>query len=300
MLRTWWQILKQAASEWVDDKAPKMGAALAFYSILSLAPLLLIAISIGGAVFGEDAARGRILGEWETMVGKEGAQAVSQMLANADQPAVGIWSTIVGVITLLVGAGGVFGELQDSLNTIWKVKQRPYSGIVGFIRDRFVSFAMVLGTGFLLLVSLVLSATLAAMADMDWGIGQIARLGIALHMIVSLAIVTVLFAAIFKILPDVKVRWRDVWVGAVITSLLFLLGKVLLGIYLGRSGLASSYGAAGSLVVLVVWIYYSAQIVYFGAEVTQVRARQQERIAQGEGATTAPRLHTAEANFAHS
>ncbi len=274
MFKESWEVLKQTSSEWLDDHAARLGAALAFYSVLSLAPLLVIVLAIAALVFGEEAARGQLVAQIEDMVGTEGARAIQEIIAHAQKPEAGILATVLGVVTLLFGAAGVFGQLQDALNTIWEIQSKPGRGIWGFLKARFFSFAMVLGTGFLLLVSLVLSAALAAlgkyMTDALPGLGpvwQVVNFG------VSFGVITLLFALIFKVVPDVIIAWKDVWVGAALTALLFTLGKFLLGLYLGRSSVGSAYGAAGSLVVLVVWIYYSAQILFFGAEFTQVYAK---------------------------
>ena len=274
-LKTSWEMLKQTGLDWVEDKAPQLGAALAFYSVLSVAPLLLIAIAIAGLVFGEEAARGEIVAQIRGMVGEEGAVAIQEMLAHARKPGAGILATVFGIATLLFGASGVFGQLQDSLNTIWEVRPKPGGGVWGFIRSRFLSFAMVLGTGFLLLVSLVLSAVLAALGNYLGGLlpGWAAFVQIA-NLLISFGVVTLLFALIFKLLPDVRIAWKDVWVGAALTAFLFTVGKFLIGLYLAHAGAGSAYGAAGSLVVLVLWIYYSAQILFFGAEFTQVYAKQ--------------------------
>ena len=241
-----WRLLRATTSEWMEDKAPRLGAALAFYSVLSIGPLLVIAIAIAALVFGEEAARGELVGQMRGLVGPEGANAIQEMIKNANRPAAGTLATLLGVLTLLFGASGVFGQLQDAMNTIWEVQPKPGRGILGTIKDRFLSFAMVLGTGFLLLVSLVLSAGLAAFFALAGGLAP--GLGAVLQVantLVSFAVVAVLFALIFKLLPDAKVAWRDVWVGAVLTTVLFLVGKGLIGLYLGRSGFGSAYGAAG-------------------------------------------------------
>jgi len=269
-----WGLIKQTVTDWLDDKAPRLGAALAFYSVLSLAPLLVIVLAIAGFVFDEEAARGEIVSQIEGLVGHDGAQAIQDLIVHAQRPAEGILATLLGTITLLLGASGVFGELQDSLNTIWEVRPKPGRGIWGMIRDRFFSFAMVLGTAFLLIVSLVVSATLAAAGNFATELMPAWEVILPLiGMVISFAIITLLFAAIFKFVPDVRIAWRDVWIGAIVTAALFSLGKYALGLYLGRSGVSSAYGAAGSLVVLVIWVYYSAQILFFDAELTQVYAR---------------------------
>lgn len=252
----------------------RLAAALAFYTLLSLAPMLVLAVSVAGLAFGEEAARGEILGQLQTMIGLEGAAAVQSVLAHAQAPESGIVGTVVGGGVLLFGASGVFGELQDSLNVIWEVQPKPGRGIKGFLRDRFFSFTLVLGVAFLLLVSLVISAALAAIgAVFSSRLPGGEALWQVINVLVSLATVTALFALIFKIVPDVSIHWRDVWIGAFVTAVLFTLGKLAIGLYLGRSSVASPYGAAGSVVVLVVWVYYSAQILFFGAEFTQVYAR---------------------------
>lgn len=269
------KLLKDTVTEWSEDKVPLWAAALAYYTIFSLAPLLLIAIAIAGVVFGEDAARGEIVGQIQNLVGKQGAEAIQSMIQNAHRPGSGgTIATIVGVVTLLFGASGVFGQLQDALNSIWGVKPKPGRGIASFLQTRFLSFAMVLVIGFLLLVSLVLSAALAAIAAFfSHFLPELVIFGQLLNFVVSFGFITLLFAAIYKFLPDVNVAWKDLWVGAATTSLLFNIGKFLIGLYLGSSGASSTYGAAGSLVVLLLWVFYSAQIILFGAEFTQVFAK---------------------------
>ncbi len=279
VIREAWELLKATVNEWLDDKVPRLGAALAFYSILSMAPLLIIVIAIAGFMFGEQAARGEIVAQIDDMVGHEGAEAVQAMLQNAQKPGEGIIATVLGIMTLLIGATGVFGQLQDALNTVWEVQPKPGRGIRGFIHDRFLSLTMVLGIGFLLLVSLVISAALSALGDFLRGIANgLEPLMQVLNFVISFGIVTILFALIYKVLPDVKLSWRNVWVGAAITALLFTIGKYAIGLYLGHSGTASAYGAAGSLVVLIVWTYYSAQILLFGAEFTQVYTKRYETV----------------------
>jgi membrane protein len=278
-----WSLLKDAASDWVEDKAPQLGAALAFYSVLSVTPLLIIAISIASLVYGEEAARGQILVQAENMVGTEGALAIREMLEHAQKPGSGMFATVFGVATLLLGASGVFGQLQDAMNTIWEVPAKEGNSIWNFVHARFLSFAMVLGTGFLLLVSLILSALISGSGE--YLSGQIQGLEPIMHLatgLVTFLLVSILFAMIFKLLPDTRVEWEDVWIGAVLTAALFTIGKLAIGVYLGKSGLSSAYGAAGSLVVLVLWIYYSAQILFFGAELTQAYARRFGSRAIGE------------------
>lgn len=272
-------LLKRTISDWNDHKVPQLGAALAYYSILSLGPLLLLALAIAALIFGQDAAHGRIIAEIDDMVGHEGARAIEDMIKDsARHENTGIFAAIIGAITLLFGASGVFSQLQDSMNIIWNVKPRKDAGVWNIIKNRFVSFSMVLGTGFLLLTSLIISAALSAMSE--YASGYLGDLTIPIRIIefvISLLIVSLLFAAIFKYLPDTYVAWHDVWFGGIITSLLFTLGKFAIGFYLGQSSFSSSYGAAGSLVVLLVWVYYSSQILFFGAEFTQVYAKYCEK-----------------------
>jgi membrane protein len=230
-------------------------------------------IAIAGLVFGHDAAQNRIVSTLQGVVGPEGARAIQSLIQQASRPSSGILAALLGIVTLLIGAGGVVGQLHDSLNTIWGVEPKPGRGLWGLLRDRFLSFGMVLGIGFLLLVSLVVSAGLAALIQVMGGMlpgGAVVWHGVEL--LVSFGLITVLFALIYKVLPDVHLAWRDVWIGAAMTSLLFTLGKLLLGLYLGRKGVTSAYGAAGSLVLVLLWVYYSALIVFFGAEFTQVYA----------------------------
>lgn len=267
-------MLREAASDWLEDNVPQQGAALAFYSLLSLAPLLMIAIAIAALFFGEEAARGELNDQIKDLVGREGAKATEAMLENAKRPGSGgTLATVIGVGTLLFGASGVFGQLQETLNRIWDVPTNKSGGIWDMIRSRFLSFAMVLVIGFLLLASLVLSAVIAGagkyLSDIIPGLEAWLQTA---NTVASFVIITVLFALIFKVLPDTSIAWRDVWIGALLTSLLFTIGKLLIGLYLGKSGMASAYGTAGSLVVLIVWVYYSAQIMFFGAELAHVYA----------------------------
>ncbi|HEV2721062.1 MAG TPA: YihY/virulence factor BrkB family protein [Thermoanaerobaculia bacterium] len=282
-------LFKQAFTEFGDDKAQRLGAALAYYTIFSLAPLLLIAIAIAGLIFGREAAQGQIFDQLRTVLGPQAAAAVQEMVKGAAKPKSGTIATVVGIVTLLFGAAGVFGQLKDALNTIWNVEPKKTGGIMAMIKDRFLSFAMVLGTGFLLLVSLVIDSAIAAAGHF---LGNRMHGGEALwqgiQLVVSLAVVTLLFALIFRFLPDVHPAWRDVWFGALFTAVLFVVGKFALGLYLGKSAVGSSYGAAGSLVVLLLWVYYSAQILFFGAEFTQVYARTHGSMANAAEASAAP------------
>jgi membrane protein len=274
-LKVIFALLKDTIAEWSEDNVPLLAAALAYYTVFSLAPLSLIAISIAGAVFGEEAARGEVIGQIQGIVGAQGAEAIQSMIANANRPeSGGTIATITGVVLLLFGASGVFGQLQVALNTIWEVKPKPGKGIASFLQSRFLSFAMVLVIGFLLLVSLVLSAVLAAISNLFGSFfSGFVIIGQTLNFIISFGVITVLIAAIYKFLPDVRVPWKNLWVGASVTALLFNIGKFLLGLYLGHSSVGSAYGAAGSFVVLLIWVFYSAQILLFGAEFTQVYSK---------------------------
>jgi membrane protein len=281
-----WEVLKDTGEQWLTDKVMRLGAALAYYTALSMAPLLVIILAIAGFVFGEEAARGQLVGQIKDLVGQQGAQAIQAMVAHSHQESGGVLATVISVIMLLFGSSGVFGELQDSLNTIWEVQPKPGRAIWEMIRDRFLSFAMVLGIGFLLLVSLVLSTGLEALGSFVGGLaGTWAPVFQVVNFFASLGIFTLLFAMIFKILPDVKIGWKDVWLGAAVTALLFDLGKYLIGLYLGQSSYSSTYGAAGSFVVLLVWVYYSSLILFFGAEFTKVYANKfGSRIVPAENA----------------
>lgn len=273
-LKAWFSLLKETFQEWNEDKAPRLAAALAYYTAFSLAPLLIVVISIAGLIYGHDAVVGRLQYEIQGLVGAQAASAIQDMLANFSHPASGIIATVIGLITLLLGAAGVFGQLQDALDTIWEVAPKPGQGIMAIIRQRFISFTMVLGIGFLLLVSLVVSAGVTAVGTLIGDrIPQSAFLLQLVNFVISFGVIMLLFALIYKVLPDVTIGWRDVWMGAAVTALLFTIGKLLIGLYLGSSSVGSAYGAAGSFVILLLWIYYSAQILLFGAEFTQVYAR---------------------------
>ncbi|MDY0747568.1 YihY/virulence factor BrkB family protein [Paucibacter sp. R3-3] len=265
-----WPLVRQAVSAWVDDYAPSMGAAIAYYTMFSIAPLLLIAISVAGLVFGRDAASAEVLSQLRGLMGDAGAMAVQSLLESASQPAKSLAATVIGTGALLVGATSVFGELQDSLDRIWRAPARDKtSGIWHLVRSRLLSFGMILGIGFLLMTSLVLSAALAAFSA--WTDERLAAwhvLASVLNFVVSYALVAVMFALIYKIMPRVRIAWHDVWFGAAVTALLFNAGKFLIGLYIGTSGVTSTFGAAGSLAVLLLWVYYSAQIFLLGAEFT--------------------------------
>ncbi len=269
-----WQIIKAAANAWVDDYAPSMGAALSYYTLFSLAPLLVLVIAIAGMVFGQEAAQGAIVAQLQGIMGEEGASAVQGLLQAAREPSTGIVASIIGAFLLLLGATATFAELQTDLDRIWQVpeKAKP-SGIWGWLRSRVLSFGLVLGLAFMLMISLVVSAALAASSDyLGGGTAAESVLANVLNFIASLALFTVMFAMIYKIMPTVKISWHDVWMGAGVTALLFNVGKSLIGLYLAKSDVASGFGAAGSFVILVAWFYYSAQIFLFGAEYTWVYA----------------------------
>lgn len=277
-------LLKEAVNEWLGDKASKLSAALAYYSVFSLAPLLVIVISISGLFFGEDAARGEVADQLKDLAGESAASAIQSLVQSADHPATSLLATMVGLVTLLFGASGVFGELKDSLNMIWGVSPKPGRTVQTMIRDRFLSFSMVLGIGFLLMISLATSAVLSAVSvymqaylplpEVAWR---------ALDLTISFVGTTLLFGLIFKVLPDVNIRWRDVVVGAAMTSLVFTIGKIGIGLYLGTSGISSSYGAAGSAIIILLWVYFSSSLLFFGAEFTKVYVRR-----HGAGVVPAP------------
>ncbi|MFA7665886.1 MAG: YihY/virulence factor BrkB family protein [Burkholderiaceae bacterium] len=279
-----WSLLRATFAAWIADYAPSMGAALAYYTVFSIAPLLLIVISVAGLVFGEDAARGEIFEQLRGLVGERGAGAVQDMLRSVNRPGEGLVAASIGVLALLIGASTVFGELQASLDRIWRAtaEGRP-GGLWGMLRKRLMSFGMILGIGFLLIVSLIASAALAALAAWwrPW-FGNWLLLAQAMNLALSFAMTTLVFALIYKLMPSVRPAWRDVLIGAVVTSVLFSIGKYLIGLYIGRSAVASTFGAAGSLVVLLLWVYYSAQIFLFGAEFTRVYAYRHGSL-QGQG-----------------
>jgi len=267
-----WAILKETVREANDDKVPMLGAALAFYSMLSVGPLLLIVIALAGVAFGHDLVSSYIMAEIRRLVGPAGAIAVQIVLTSTPSLKGSIIFTLVGIVTLIVSSTGFFAQLQDALNTIWNAEGKPHGDVAGFVRKRLLSFAMILGIGILLMMALVVSAVLSVLGTMFGNIFTAMVLHV-LNIIATFGVVTLLFAMIFNILPDVSIKWRDVWVGAGMTALLFTVGKFLIGLYLGRSVLGSTYGAAGSVIVFMVWIYYSTQIFLLGAEFTQVYAR---------------------------
>ena len=269
------KLLKLTAEEWLDDKAPQLGAALAFYTVLSLAPLVLILLALIGVIFRHDptGAWTKLTEQMSYFLDKSAIQVVQDIARTASTPGKSTLATIIGIALALFGASGVFGQLQDALNTIWGVKAKPGLSIWGFLRARFLSFAMIAGACFLLLVSLAIEALLKGFsnyiqATLPGGL----TIAVSFYLIFDFAVVVALFGMIFKILPDVRTRWRDVWVGAIMTAVFFVIGKWALGLYLGSGTAASAYGAASSLVTLLLWAYYSSQILLFGAEFTQVYA----------------------------
>jgi membrane protein len=268
-----WNLLKASVSEWSKDKSPRLGAALSYYTIFAMPPLFMIAIFMASLVFDPASVRTQMFSEVGGLIGQKSAEAIQAAMTAQYETHKGLVASVIAIVTLLVTSTGLFIELQDALNTIWGVEVKPGSGVTGFIRIRLMSFAMVVGIGFVLLVSLIVSAALAAFSkyvnDLFPGVGI---LSVVVSDLVAFGVITVLFAMIFKVLPDVKIGWRYVWVGGAVTSLLFTLGKFLLGLYLGRSTTISAYGAAGSVVLILLWVYYSAQILFFGAEVTKVYA----------------------------
>ena len=269
------KLLKATATDWMEDNALRLSAALAYYSIFSIAPLLVIAISVAGLVLGEEAVRGQLYEQLKGYVGAQAAESVQSMVQSASKKSDGWMGAVLGFITLMLGASGVFGQLKDALNTIWEVKAKGGAGVWGFVRARLLNFGMVLVIGFLLLTSLLMTAALAALNGyFESIVGMPPFVGAVLGFILSFGVVATLFAFIFKVLPDAKIEWRNVWIGAVVTALLFELGKFGLGYYLGRESTASSFGAAGSVVLLLLWVYYASCILLFGAEFTQVYARE--------------------------
>ena len=291
-----WSLSSEAIDAWIEDYAPSMGAALSYYTLFSIAPLLLIVIGLAGLVFGPDAARGEIFGQLRGLMGDQGAAAVEHLLQSADKPQGGTIATVTGIVMLLLGATTVFGELQNALDRIWRAPARKKaSGWWNLLRSRVLSFGMILGISFLLMVSLVMSALVSALGKL-WGPAfkgweTVAHL---LDFFITFGMVTVMFALIYKIIPRVRIQWRDVWIGAAVTAGLFAIGKFLIGLYLGKSSVASAFGAAGSLVVMMVWVYYSAQIFLLGAEFTWVYAhsygsrRGERRPRPEESAPVAP------------
>ena len=285
-----WGLVKATFSSWLDDYAPSMGAALAYYTMFSIAPLLLIVISTAGLIFGEEAVRGEIFGQLRGLMGDEGARTVQSLLESVSSPEEGKAGTIIGTVLLLIGATTVLSELQDAFDRIWHVPPKDKEGGVwGVLRSRLLSFGMILGIGFLMMVSLVFSAALAALGKW-WGpfFSDLEIIVGAINFVFSFALATTVFAMLYKFMPRVTIHWRDVWAGAAVTALLFTIGKSLIGLYIGKSAVSSGFGAAGSLVVVLVWVYYSAQIFLLGAEFTKVYSqahgsRKKQPLPEDEG-----------------
>jgi membrane protein len=290
----WWRLVQQAVQGWSEDYAPSMGAALSYYSVFSLAPLLLIVISIAGLAFGAEAARGEVFAQIRGLMGDEPAHAVEELLASLSKPSRGITATLISAGALLIGATTVFGELQDALDRIWRAPMRERSGgLWGLVRSRLLSFGMILGIAFLLIVSLVASAAIAALGRWWSGaFGEWELLLQAVNALVGFGLTTAVFAMIYKLMPRVDVRWHDVWLGAAATALLFTIGRMLIGLYIGKSGIASGFGAAGSVAIIFVWVYYSAQIFLLGAEFTWVYANTFGSMKAVTGGAPQPAPHT--------
>lgn len=300
-VKSLWPLIKESISQWSDDYAASMGAALAYYTIFSIAPLLVIAIAVAGFFFGEDAARGEIFAQLRGLIGDEGAAGIQGLVKSAGETGKGVFAAVLGIATLLLGATTVFGELQSDLDRIWDAPKSAKSGLWGMLRGRLLSFGMILGIGFLLLVSLVLSAALSALGHF-WSdrLAGWELLLQAINFVVSFAIVTGLFAMIYKLLPRSTIGWKDVWIGAIVTSLLFSIGKLLIGLYLGKSSVASGFGAAGSLVIVLLWVYYSSQIFLLGAEFTKTYAyRHGSRVERAKPEATANGPRQSDRGTAH-
>lgn len=278
LVRSWGPLFAQSFHDWMEDRALRFSAALAYYSIFAMAPLVIIAISVAGLVFGQQAARGEVYQQIEWLLGAKGATEIQTLIQASSDPHKSLLATAVGVLTLLIGASGVFGQLKDALNSIWGVRLQPGGGVMASLHEYLLSFSMVLGVGFLLIISLLFSAVLQAINNFMTGHLPIPSFVVPLTALLSFAILVALFALIFKVLPDVEIGWRDVWIGATVTAILFGAGKYLLSLYLGRSSLASSFGAAGALILVLVWVYYSTTIFLLGAEFTKAYA---ERYGSG-------------------
>lgn len=282
MARAAYHLLRETLTEWWRDDALRLGAALSYYTVFSLAPILVVSVAVAGLVFGQEAASGRLVDQMRGLLGPDGANVVSTLIERAAVKRDAGWiATGIGLVTIAIGASGAFGQLQYALNEIWNVRPEPSRGVMGVLRDRFLSFSMVLVIGFLLLVALVVSAALSVLDDAAGAYGDFLQpILVAVNFVASFGIITLLFAAIFKVLPSTAVRWADVWIGAVVTAALFVVGKEAIGLYLGNASVASVYGAASSIVVILLWVYYSSQILFLGAEFTQVFARRRDEAAR--------------------
>jgi membrane protein len=275
IIKSYWQILKQTANDFMDDKVLKLSAALSYYTIFSIAPMLIVIITLCEVFLGKEAIEGSIYGQINDFVGNEAALQIQQMIKNATLSGDSTVATVIGVITLLFGATSVFGEIQDSINFIWQLKAKPKNGFIKILINRLLSFSMVISLGFILLVSLALNGLIELFgAQLTYLLPQVSVVVLyVINLALTFSIITSLFAIIFKVLPDARVEWKHVIVGAIATAILFMIGKFGIGFYLGASKAASAYGAAGSIVVILLWVYYSAIILYFGAEFTQVYAQ---------------------------
>ena len=271
LVRSWGPLFLQSFNEWTEDRALRFSAALAYYSIFAMAPLVIIAIAVAGLIFGEEAARGQIYQQLEWLLGPKGATEIQTLIQASSDTSQSILATVLGIVALLLGASGVFGQLKDALNSIWGVRLKK-GGLLISVKEYLLNFSMVLGVGFLLIISLLLSAVLQAVNNFMTGYLPIPSFVGPLSAVVSLAVLVLLFALIFKVLPDVEINWEDVWIGATVTALLFTGGKFLIGLYLASSSIASSFGAAGALILILVWVYYSTTIFLLGAEFTKVYA----------------------------
>lgn len=286
-----WSLLKETSSKWNKDNVLSLSAALSYYTVFSLAPLLVLATAVAGLVLGDEAIRGELSAYLQGFLGQESADAIEGFVANARKPASGIVATVTGTIALILGATGVFTELKTSLNKIWDAEPQASVGVKDLFKDRLLSFGMVVSIGFLLLVSMMVNAALSAASKYFSGYFPIPPVFLQWgYSLVSLGVVTVLFGMMYKFLPDKTIEWRDVWVGAVITAVLFTVGRVLIGIYLGKAGVANVFGASGSVVLILAWTYYSSVIVFFGAELTQVYSQRRGSPNIPQAAIPVPKL----------
>ena len=273
-------LLKQTGQDYVEDKVPRLAAALAYYALFALAPLMLVLIAVAGLVFGAETVRDSMSAQAGSLFGTEGGEFIDSMVENAGTGRGGTAAAVFGTLALIFGAGGVFVQLQDALNTVWEVKPKPGLPILERIKNRVTTYAFVMAVAFMLLVSLAVSAALSALSKWNDALDGPPAVWLIVDWVVSLGVLTLVFAVLFKALPDAKVKWRDVWVGALVTAVLFSIGKVLLGLYLGRPSAAATFGAASALVLVIVWVYYCAQLVLLGAEFTQAYAHWRGRAIQ--------------------
>ena len=269
--KDYWSILKGTFNGFIDDNAMRLSASLSYYTLFSLAPMLLIIISLGGIFFGREAVQGQVYNQINGLIGSDAAKQVQEILKNAQRSGQSLWAAVVGVVTLVIGATGTFAEIQDAINVIWGLKPKPKNGVAKYLLTRFLSFSLIISLGFLLLVSLIVNGVLNAFSQKAELLFSDATIYIfwVINLLVVWAVIALLFTVIFKVLPDGKIKWRDAFVGAGFTSLLFMIGKYGIGLYLGNSSVGSTYGAAGSVVIILLWVYYSALILYFGAEFTK-------------------------------